>query len=114
MKQNFQNITKVFCTNPFSSNPDHAILAEACKAVFQEQSILFYEVIRGDYRFIPNMYVKLSEKNLSDKIKHIEMYHSQDHRYYFNLDVLNSMAKFRGSQINTEYAESFMVERMIE
>ena len=103
----------VFSTSPKAFNQDHRELGLAVLAVFQEQTVLFYEDLRGSQLHIPQVYVKLSSDEFMAKLKALTFYESQKTKYYFMPDAISSLAQFRGSQIFMPYAESFELGRVI-
>ena len=58
-------------------------------------------------------FVNLEEKHINTKVKALAEYKSQMHRSYANEEFIRSLARTRGVQINTKYAESFEVIRTI-
>ena len=103
----------IFSTSTRSLNSDHKVLGECVLNVFQEQMIIFYETLRGDHKLNPNLYSVLSSDDLMVKLELLELYGTQTHRDYMKPDVINTLARYRGSQIGHTYAEAFEVERMI-
>ena len=57
--------------------------------------------------------MKLEEKHIAKKTNAIRQYQSQAHRSYANEEFVKSLARTRGVQINTQYAECFEVIRWI-
>lgn len=119
IKQRLYDIKKefqpdmVFCTNPKSVNSDHSVLARCVQNVFQEQTIFSYELMRGDYDFVPNFYVKLDKSDVDNKLHSLLCYKSQQKRAYSASNLVNAHLMFRGGQIGSEYAEGFMVDRFV-
>ena len=103
----------IFTTSRKSYNPDHQILGISCLNVFQEQTVLFYEVIRGDYEHMPNMYNKVTEDDCTVKVQALMQYVSQTKREYMRPEIIQSQMIFRGSQCSAHLAESFEVGRII-
>ena len=103
----------IFSPNRTSYNPDHKVLGESCLAVFQEQTILFYEVIRGDYEHKSNMYNTVSMDDMLVKQQALMQYKTQQKEAYISSNIIQSKAIFRGNQCGTDYAESFEVVRII-
>ena len=113
LKQDFKPDI-IVSTSRNSFNPDHQILGMSCLNVFQEQTVLFYEVIRGDYEFKPNLYNEVSEEDAEIKQDAIRQYVSQTKkRDYAKSSIILSQLIFRGSQISKRYAESFEVGRIV-
>ena len=104
----------IFSTSRKSYNPDHQILGVSCLNVFQEQTVLFYEVVRGDYEHIPNLYNPVSQEDLDIKIKAIMQYITQTKkRDYAKSSIIQSQCIFRGSQCGEDLAEAFEVGRIV-
>lgn len=102
----------IFCTSPKADNRDHSVLGLCVMNVFQEESVMFYEDIRGGQKHQADIYIKLSSDELVQKLRALEFYKSQNYRKYFKPDAVSSMALFRGAQIGGLYAESFEIGRL--
>lgn len=65
--------------------------------------------------FIPNMYIDVSEKQVNAKIKGMESYEFEKRTYPHprSPEALMILAKQRGLTIGQQYAEAFMIIRMI-
>ena len=59
------------------------------------------------------MFVKLEKKNIKAKWDALKKYKSQKNRSYMNEEFIYSLARSRGVQIGTKYAESFEVIRWV-
>ena len=104
----------IISTSRKSHNPDHRVLGESVLSVFQEQTVLFYEVVRGDYEFQPNLYNEVSEEDAEVKQDAIRQYVTQTKkRDYAKSSIIISQLIFRGSQILKKYAEAFEVGRIV-
>jgi len=104
----------IITTNPKAHNRDHSVLGQCVMNVFQEQTILFFEDIRGGQDHRPDVYVKLSSDEFVSKMKAISFYDTQrKQRDYFKPDKISSMALYRGSQIGEIYVETFEVGRIV-
>lgn len=104
----------IFSTSRRSFNPDHQVLGTSCLNVFQEQTVLFYEVIRGDYEHIPNFYNRVSEDDMCKKIQSIMQYITQTKkRNYAKSNIIQSQLVYRGSQCGVDLAEAFEVGRIV-
>lgn len=103
----------IFSTSPKSDNKDHKVLGECVLNVFQEQSVLFYEDIRGGREHNSHAYVALDSEDFINKQKVLQFYKTQSKRKYFGSEPITSMAQFRGTQIGKTYAESFEVGRLV-
>jgi len=103
----------IFSPSPRSFNPDHRVLGESCLSVFQEQTILFYEILRGDYDFRPKLYIKVSRDDMDRKQQALLCYKTITNKHYSNPESIVGLAIFRGCQVNSDYAEAFEIGRMI-
>lgn len=92
---------------------DHGVIyAESLKA-FKYCSILGYELPWNNFSFNCDFFIQLTEKNVQTKIDSLAAYASQSHRSYFKKDFISSLAKVRGVQAGTDYAEAFESIRLI-
>lgn len=95
---------------------DHIIVAtEMVRAFKSQSSILSYELPWNNVTFHTQYFEKLTKEHIELKHSILESYHSQvvKNRKYFDKDFIFGLAKTRGIQVNTEYAESFEVIRWI-
>ena len=102
----------IFSTSNKSYNPDHKTLGESVLAVFLEQTILFYEVGRGDLEHIADLYIRVSGDDALVKQQAISQYVTQK-KPHANPNLTQSILAYRGSQCNSSLAESFEVERIV-
>jgi LmbE family N-acetylglucosaminyl deacetylase len=90
----------------------HTIAVEGLRA-FKFSSILAYEVPWNNFTFSTSSFVHLDEHLISKKVEALRQYKSQEHRTYANEEFIRSLARTRGVQIGTRYAETFDVVRWI-
>ncbi len=78
-------------------------------------SIICYELPWNHVTFSTQLFIKLKEKHINEKIKILSFYKSQilRGRRYFNPEFIKGLARARGVQCNGEYAEAFEVVRWI-
>lgn len=92
---------------------DHQVATrEASRGIFRHSTILGYELPQNIRTF--NYIVSLSDENLKRKIFTMSQYKSQLNRFYFHPDFVRSWARFRGGQIDKEYAEAFEVIKSVK
>ncbi|MFZ1313994.1 MAG: hypothetical protein WAR38_14100, partial [Chitinophagaceae bacterium] len=60
-----------------------------------------------------NFFMRLSETELNKKAAALKAYQSQSHRNYMQEDFIRSLAKVRGVQCNSEFAEAFEIYKLI-
>ncbi len=90
----------------------HTISLEGLRA-FKFSSILGYEMPWNNLSFESSSFVFLEEENIMIKINALKEYKSQSIRPYANEEFIRSLARTRGVQINTKYAEAFQVIRWL-
>jgi LmbE family N-acetylglucosaminyl deacetylase len=92
---------------------DHATVATEGLRAFKFSSILSYELPWNNLSFTTSSFVHLDEKHVQTKVNALKEYQSQAHRPYSDEDFLRSVARTRGVQIGTKYAEAFNIVRWI-
>jgi LmbE family N-acetylglucosaminyl deacetylase len=103
----------VFIPSMGDIHQDHGTIASEALRAFKFDSILSYELPWNNLNFVTNSFVYLSEEQVSRKILALSCYKSQMHRSYANEEFIRSLARTRGVQIDTKYAEVFEVVRWI-
>lgn len=92
---------------------DHAIIASEGLRAFKKTSILAYELPWNNRNFTTQCFISVTEEYLNTKIRAMQCYESQKHRYYASAEFLRSLAITRGTQIGQPFAEAFEVIRWI-
>lgn len=92
---------------------DHHTIAEEAKRAFKFNSILSYELPWNNFTFTTSSFVHLEEEFIQTKVNALKAYQSQAHRPYSDEDFIRSLARTRGVQIGTKYAEAFEIVRWI-
>ncbi len=103
----------VFVPSPKDIHQDHATISNEAVRAFKYTSILCYELPWNNFTFSTTCFFHLEEHHIETKVKALKQYQSQAHRPYANEEFLRSLARTRGVQINTRYAEVFEVVRLI-
>ena len=96
---------------------DHLVIAnEMIRAFKSSSSIISYELPWNHVTFSNQMFFRLDKKHIDKKIELLSSYKSQliKNRAYFSNEFIYGLAKTRGIQIDSEYAEAFEVIRWIE
>lgn len=114
----------VFTHSNTDTNKDHRIIFESTIIATRPGSKTFvndvylYEVLSStewnfNHPFVPNNFIKLSELDLSKKIDSLKMYETEmgDWPYPRSEEGISTLAKYRGMQIGTPYAEAFEIFR---
>jgi LmbE family N-acetylglucosaminyl deacetylase len=94
-------------------HPDHQLITEEVARMFRDRTILGYETPVTHDRANTKLYVRLKSESVERKIRALMCYASQRHRQYFNADVVQSVMRACGAQVNTKYAEAFEIIRMV-
>ena len=63
--------------------------------------------------FRSDFFIELSQDDIDCKKRAIDAFETQKQRSFFGNDILTDLARVRGKQIETEYAECFEVIRYI-
>ncbi len=92
---------------------DHSTVAQEGLRAFKQKTILGYELIWNNLTFSTSCFVKLNLHHIEKKFEALQEYKSQQHRDYMSEEFVKSLAKTRGVQIGSEYAEAFEVIRLI-
>jgi len=92
---------------------DHYVIAmESIRAFIKHSNIIGYEIPWNNIKIPLNFFVSLSKNHIEKKIEMLNCYKSQFNlRNYFSKDFIFGLAKVRGVQLNSEYAEAFEVIR---
>ena len=103
----------VVMPNSNDVHQDHKVIYEEGLRAFKHSSLLGYELPWNSLQFISNFHVKLSKEELDIKWKAISAYKSQEKRAYKSEDFFTGLARVRGLQVGSEFAEAFEAIRWI-
>lgn len=103
----------IFMPEKNDVHQDHKTIAEEGLRAFKFASVLSYELPWNNITFTTSSFVHLSEEQVQIKIDALQAYQSQAHRPYSDEDFILSLARIRGVQIGTKYAEAFDIVRWI-
>lgn len=95
---------------------DHQVVAnEAIRAFKMSASIIGYELPWNHITFDTSMFIRLDKRHIEKKYELLKHYKSQfiKGRDYFSKEYIFGLAKVRGMQCNSSYAEAFEVIRWI-
>jgi len=92
---------------------DHSTISQEGLRAFKTCTILGYELIWNNLIFNTTSFIKLEERHIRCKCDALKEYKSQEGRDYMSEEFIFSLARTRGVQIGTKYAESFEVIRWI-
>jgi N-acetylglucosamine malate deacetylase 1 len=92
---------------------DHQVIHQEGLRAFKNTTFAGYELPWNNYSFRTNFFMKLSQNEVNKKIDALQSYQSQSHRNYMQPDFIRSLAKVRGVQCNSDYAEAFELYKII-
>jgi len=104
----------VFTPSLNDFHQDHQVVAnETVRAFKMHSSILGYELPWNNIASDANMFIRLNRSQIERKYSMLKLYRSQfeKQRNYFSEEFIFGLAKLRGIQCNSDYAESFEVIR---
>jgi LmbE family N-acetylglucosaminyl deacetylase len=93
---------------------DHQVVhAEGLRA-FKDMSLLGYELPWNHINFSAQAFFTLQKRHIEKKLEALQCYRSQSalDRLYLKKEFIEGIARVRGVQIKTEWAEAFEVLRM--
>ena len=90
---------------------DHQVIHQEGMRAFKNTTFAGYELPWNNYSIRTNFFVRISEADLAKKIESLKAYESQAGKSYMNPDFIRSLAKVRGVQANSPYAEAFEIYR---
>jgi len=102
----------VFCPATHDIHQDHCTIAAEAQRAFKFSTVLGYELPWNTPSFIIGAFVHLEDKHLNAKKRAIKCYESQDARKYTDGVVIESLARVRGVQADSDFAEAFEVIRI--
>lgn len=92
---------------------DHATIAQEGLRAFKNYNVLGYELIWNNLTFNTQCFVKLEKSHVQIKADALKEYKSQGFRDYISEEFIFSLAKSRGVQIGSPYAEAFEIVRLV-
>ena len=105
----------IICPSINDLHQDHRAVASACKTIFRDSATLLSgEIMRSTIHFTPNLYVALSHEEMVAKLRLLNIYKTQTRRTYFTPEIVEAIARYRGCQVSTLYAEAFEIWRMTD
>ncbi len=94
---------------------DHEVIYMEGIRAFKKTTILGYELPWNHLFSSVNTYIVINHEHLKRKWAALRCYKTQFslHRSYFSWDIIESLAKVRGVQVGSLYAEAFQVIRFM-
>lgn len=102
----------VFLPSQNDVHQDHQTITQEGIRAFKNSTILGYELVWNNTAFPTDCFIHIKEEDLMTKIDALKAYKTQSGRNYFDPEFIKSLARVRGTQVGTSYAEAFEVIRM--
>lgn len=104
----------IFAPNHQDAHQDHRALAELVPTEFRDHLVLGYEIVKWDGDLgRPSAYQPISASIVNAKFDLLhEHYPSQRSRSWFDREMFTGLARIRGIQCATRYAEAFHVRKL--
>ncbi|MEU5764872.1 PIG-L family deacetylase [Streptomyces asoensis] len=96
------------------AHQDHRGLAKLVPTAFRDHLVLGYEIVKWDGDLgRPTAYQPLSDEIAEEKVRLLqEHYPSQRHRPWYDREAFLGLARIRGIESQTRYAEAFAVTKL--
>ena len=111
--RNQNSFDLVFLPCSTDLHQDHETIYKEGIRAFKHTTILGYEFVWNNLSFNAQCLVKLNQTHVQKKVAALQEYRSQCKRVYANEEFVVALAKTRGVQISSEYAEAFEVIRLV-
>ena len=92
---------------------DHMVMFQEGVRAFKQTCVLGYEMPWNTLQFSAMAFVHLEERHVKKKIEAIGQYKSQSQKDYADKEFIKGLARTRGIQAGTRFAEAFEVIRWI-
>lgn len=100
---------------PHDAHQDHRELARLVPTAFRDHLVFGYEILKWDADLVqPQAYLPLAEHTMREKVALLHAhYPSQRARSWFDPEAFTGLARIRGVQCQTRYAEAFHVSKFV-
>lgn len=97
------------------AHQDHRLMAETVWQTFRDHLVAAYEIPKYDGDLgRPNLFVDIDEATLQRKIDLLQAcYSSQHDRTWWGADTFRAIARLRGIEAATQYAEAFYCRKLV-
>ena len=93
---------------------DHKAIYEEGIRAFKHFTCFGYDLPWDTVEFKTTAFFKLTDQNVSKKAEALQCYKTQNFRSYVDKEFIFGLARVRGAQIATRYAEAFEAIRIIQ
>jgi LmbE family N-acetylglucosaminyl deacetylase len=102
----------VFVPSLSDIHQDHQVVAREGLRAFKRQTVLGFEEPWNNIVFETRAFVPLEERHVDRKVAALACYETQRARSYLDESFIRSLARTRGTQLESRYAEAFEVLRL--
>jgi len=92
---------------------DHEVLSKEVLRIFKHKTVIGFESPHFLYNYTPNLYWKITEEDKDNKLKAASLYEIYKDKIYFDKKCIVANLIRNGMMINSRYAESFYILRMV-
>jgi LmbE family N-acetylglucosaminyl deacetylase len=105
----------VIAPSPGDAHQDHRTVAELVPTIFRDQLLLGYELPKWDGDMgRPSVYVPLDDALAQRKVELLnKCYPSQQGRDWWDAEVFLGLARLRGMECRSRYAEAFTCSKLV-
>jgi len=97
----------IFLPSSNDLHQDHLTVSQEGIRAFKQSTMLGYEIPWNNITFHAETFISISTEDIDRKIDALDAYDSQKGKHYATADFIRSLARARGVQIGTQYAEAF-------
>lgn len=101
-------------TPPFDNHQDHQVTHNESLRAFKTKSIIEYDIPRSEKSPKPVMFVKLSKKNLDEKLKALSKYKTYKNKTYFKKEAIVAACQAPGIKVEIPICEVYNPISIIE
>lgn len=106
------NPDSVFLPSTTDLHQDHSVIRDEGIRCFKHCSIFGYNLGWNQIEVKNEMFAKVTEENVTAKLKALTFYDTQNHRPYMQTDYQLGLLRTNGVHSNSEFAEAFEVIRI--
>jgi LmbE family N-acetylglucosaminyl deacetylase len=103
----------VFIPSSFDTHQDHQIVSQEGFRAYKKTILIGYEIPWNNLSFRTEAFSIVNSEQVEKKIEALQCYISQLGRSYVTPEFIRSLARTRGGQVGTEFAEAFEIIRWI-
>lgn len=104
---------QVFMPSSTSIHQDHCVVHEEGMRAFKHITCYGYDLPWDAINFETSCFFKVEEKHINYKLKALQFINQSSNNKYANASFIAGLARVRGTQINTDFAEAFEVLRTV-